>query len=418
MTTDGAAQPTAAIFVNQVARAGQVGPLASWITIAGWAAAAQRRYGAAWMVTPDGVLDPHDALARATAPSRAAAEVAGWRRHLPQVVRTAVNDARRRRANRAFPSRFAAAPWAGHDVRFVMQLHGLWCDAGLGLARRLGVPSVLVVDAVIVEEARTWGTHRPGWSGWAIRSGEAPALRDADLVVCVSEEVVDSVVRHTGRRTGVVALPNGVDTERFTPGPAPAGLRDALGLGGGFVVGWAGSFRRFHGLETLVDAVAELRRTDDAVLLMVGDGFQRAAIERRAAERGVPLVLPGTVAYDRMPEHLRCMDAAVVLGEPGAPFHYSPVKLREYQACGLPVVAAATGEMTRGLVDGVDALLVPPGDAGAVAAALRAIHAGAHPDLGASGRTRAVAEGSWGARLVEGERLLGLGPPAGAAPPA
>lgn len=407
MTAPDDSRPPAAVFVNQVGRTGLVGPLASWITIAGWADAARRRYGNAWMVTPDGVLEPADALARATAPARTAAAVPGWRRHLPQVVRTAANDLRRRRANRSFPSRFADAPWRGHDVRFVMQLHGLWCDAGLGLARVLGVPAVLVVDAVIVEEARAWGTHRPGWSGWAIRSGEVPQLRAADLVVCVSEEVVRSVTRHTGRRSGVVALANGVDTERFTPGPAPPGLRAELGVADAFVVGWAGSFRRFHGLETLVDAVGILGRDDpDVALLLVGDGFQRSAIEARARDRGVRLVLPGTVPYLRMPELLRCMDVAVVSGEPGASFHYSPVKLREYQACGLPVVAAAAGEMTRDLVDGLDARLVPPGDPAALASALGAIRSGASPDLGASGRARVVAGGSWDARLREVERLL------------
>lgn len=407
MVTHEDGRPSAAVFVNQVGRAGLVGPLASWITIAGWAEAARRRYGAAWMVTPDGVLDPTDALARATAPARAAADVSGWRRRVPQVVRTAVNDARRRRANRAFPAHFADPPWRDFRLRFVMQLHGLWCDAGVALARAIDVPSVLVVDAVLVEEARTWGTHRPGWSHWAIRTGEAPQLRAADLVVCVSEEVVESVTRHTGRRTGVVAIPNGVDTERFAPGPPPGGLRAELGIDDAYVVGWAGSFRRFHGLETLVDAVAALGRDRDRVaLLLVGDGFQRPAIEARAHDRGVRLVLPGTVAYDRMPEYLRCMDAAVVSSEPGATFHYSPVKLREYQACGVPVVAAAAGEMTRDLVDGVDALLVPPGDPAALATALRALHDGMHPDLAASGRARVVTAGSWDARLLEVERLL------------
>ena len=403
-----------ALFVNQASRAGLVGPLASWITIAGWAAAAERRYGAAWMATTEGVLDPAGALARATDPVRTAAAVAGWRRRIPQVARTAVNDAKRPRANRRFADTLARGPWDDADVQFVMQLHGLACDAGLRVAERLAVPSVLVVDAVQVEEAHSWGTHRPGWERIALRLGEVPQLRRADLVVCISAEVSESVIRCTGRRTGVVTIPNGVDTELFSPGPADAGLRHELGLDDAFVVGWAGSFRRFHGLETLVDAAAVLtNRVPNLRVLLLGDGFQRAAIEERARARGVDLVLPGTIAYTRVPEYLRCMDAAVVLADPARTFHYSPVKLREYQACGLPVVASGIGEMARDLHGDVDARLVPPGDVAALADALQRLHgepAGARR-LAAAGRAQVEANGSWTSRLVEVERLLGIQPP-------
>jgi glycosyltransferase involved in cell wall biosynthesis len=328
-------------------------------------------------------------------------------------LRTFANDLRRPAANRRFRASIDPSRWTPGDVRFVMQLHGLWCDAGLRLARTLRRPSVLVVDAMIVEEAGSWGTRRPGWARAATRYGEVPALRAADLVACVSDEVVESVVRHTGRRDGVVALANGVDTLRFTPGPPELALRSALGLDGAFVVGWAGSFRRFHGLERLVDAAALLARdVPDVVLLLLGDGFQRAAVEARARDLGVRAVLPGTVPYGAMPAHLRCMDVAVVLSDPARSFHYSPVKLREYQACAVPVVAVAAGEMARDLTAD-DARLVAPGDAAALAAALRALHddpVGARA-LGAAGRARVATGGSWSSRLVAVERFLGIDPP-------
>jgi glycosyltransferase involved in cell wall biosynthesis len=109
-----------------------------------------------------------------------------------------------------------------------------------------------------------------------------------------------------------------------------------------------------------------------------------------------------------MPEYLRLMDVAVVLAPGGAGFHYSPVKLREYQACGRPVVAAAAGEMGRALHDGDDAMLVPPGDAAALAAAIVAL--ARDPDTAArlarSGRDAVVASGSWASRLDTLERHL------------
>ena len=117
-------------------------------------------------------------------------------------------------------------------------------------------------------------------------------------MVCVSDEVRDAVRRHTGRFERVVTIPNGVDTELFSPGPADPGLRAELGLEGRFVVGWIGSFRRFHGIDVLIEAAARARRdVPELALLLVGDGLGRPALEVHARKLGVPAVLPGTVAY-------------------------------------------------------------------------------------------------------------------------
>jgi glycosyltransferase involved in cell wall biosynthesis len=291
----------------------------------------------------------------------------------------------------------------------VFQLHGLFWDAGLRLARAIGRPSVLVVDACQVEEARTWGIRRRGYGGVAERYGEAPQLGAADLVVCVSDEVADQVRRVVGRTDGVVVVPNGVDTHLFAPGAPDPGLRASLGIGeGSFVVGWTGSFRSFHGIDALIEAVARLReRLPNAVLLLVGDGLGRPAVETRARDLGVKAVFTGTVPYPSVPSFLRAMDVTVALA-PSRSFHYSPVKIREYQACERPVIAAAAGEMARDFAD--TALLVEPGDVGSLADALALVHDDP-VDAGTrarAGRDSVVEHGSWIARLREVERALGI----------
>ncbi len=65
------------------------------------------------------------------------------------------------------------------------------------------------------------------------------------------------------------------------------------------------------------------------------------------------------------------MDVALVLAAPDQSFHYSPLKLAEYLSAGVPVIAPRAGELPAQLHDDVDALLVPPGDRVALAAALR-----------------------------------------------
>ena len=78
------------------------------------------------------------------------------------------------------------------------------------------------------------------------------------------------------------------------------------------------------------------------------------------------VVLPGAIAHTDMPEFIAAMDVAVVSARPDAGFHYSPLKLREYMACGVPVVAPRLGEIPRTVHDGEDALLHPPGDSRSV----------------------------------------------------
>lgn len=284
-------------------------------------------------------------------------------------------------------------PW-GTDVAFVWQRHELFHAAGLGLARHLGVPAVLFVPAVKVWEAEQWGTTRPGWGEWLERHAERPALLGADLVACGSQPVVDQALRMGVSPDRVLLTPTGVDLDLFGEPPDPASLRRRLDLDGCFVVGWVGSFRRFHAVEQAVEAASTV---PDAALLLVGDGPERARIEQLARELRVRAVFTGTVPHDELPAYLAAMDVAALLAPRGEPFHYSPLKLAEYLAAGRPVVAPAIGQLAERLTHGVDALLVPPHDPGALGAALRGLRDAPEERarLGKAARATAEAEWSW-----------------------
>ena len=79
--------------------------------------------------------------------------------------------------------------------------------------------------------------------------------------------------------------------------PIRAPRAPALGLDGRFVVGWVGSFRRFHALDQLFDALVGI---EDATLLLVGDGPERPRIELLARSRNVATVFTGTVPHDEL----------------------------------------------------------------------------------------------------------------------
>jgi len=385
------------VFVVAGSSTAQQGPVAALVSTAGWAAAGARVLGQAWIETPGGTISAAEARREGTSPMLGATREGSLRRRVPVPVKTAVKDLRSWRRARSFAVA-PDGPWTGTELRFVWQRHELFQDAGVRLARSLGVPSVLFVPATVVWEAERWGTRRPGWSRWAERRGERPALLGADLVAVGSGEVAEQVERLGVPAARVLHTPSGVDLGLFDGACEVGPVRQRLGLGGRFVVGWTGSFRRFHAVEQAVDAAATL---EDATLLLVGDGPERARVETYARDRRVPAVFTGTVAHADLPAHLAAMDVALLLAPPDDAYHYSPLKLAEYLAAGRAVVAPALGQPAERLTDEVDAILVPPHDPAALSGALQRLRAdpGLRARLGARARTAAVAHWSWDAQI-------------------
>jgi glycosyltransferase involved in cell wall biosynthesis len=382
-----------AVFVLPTTTAGQRGPVAGWISTAGWAAAAERELGHAWIVTRHGILTIEEVRQRAAPPGAPGPPDRPVRRAVPSVVKTAVKDAREARRARAFRPD-PVGPWtaAGSELAFVWQRHELFHRAGLDLAAALDVPSVLFVPALTVWQAERWAVRRPGWGRWLERHGEAPALLGATLVACGTDVVAEQAARLGVPEDRLLVTPTGVDLELFSAPTDRAATRHALGLDG-FVIGWAGSFRPFHQLDQLVEAAAAV---PGATLLLVGDGPERARIEQQAAARGVPVRSTGLVAHEELPRVLAAMDVGVVLARPDAPFHYSPLKVAEYLAAGVPVVVPDVPQLTERVeVDG-NAVIVPPGDVDELARALRALAADpARRDRLAAGAQAAAPAWSW-----------------------
>jgi len=259
----------------------------------------------------------------------------------------------------------------------IYERYSLFSYAGVEVARERGVPLVLEVNAPLSEEG---AKYRDLVLQTTARELERRICTGADAVVVVSE----ALARHA-RSLGVLGervtvLPNGVDPERFHPGISGDALREQYGLSGAWVVGFAGSFKPWHDLDTLMAAVRSLAREGmDVRLLAVGDGPRLPEL----ASAGEPwLTCTGAVDYARMPEHLAAMDAIVVPYPPGGDGYFSPLKLYEAMAMARPVVATRAGQVAETLVHGETGLFYEAGRAGELAATLRAL--AALPDRGAS----------------------------------
>ncbi|WP_296951519.1 TIGR03088 family PEP-CTERM/XrtA system glycosyltransferase [uncultured Massilia sp.] len=211
-----------------------------------------------------------------------------------------------------------------------------------------------------------------------------------DRFIPVSEDLrrwLADVVRIPQAKT--LFIKNGVDTDKFAPGGAPAA--DAPWAAGDIVIGTVARVQDVKNHRVLVEAFARLRaaRPDLAPrlkLAIVGDGPLLPAVREQVAALGLrdSVWLPGARADIAALLHGFAVFALPSLAEG------TPVSMLEAMACGLPVVASNVGGIPEVVDEGVQGLLVPAGDVGRLAAALER-HAGdaalraAH---GAAGRRR------------------------------
>lgn len=230
---------------------------------------------------------------------------------------------------------------------------------------------------------------------------EIQAYRDASLIVAVSEPLRDILVEETGRDPAdILVLPNAVDQTRFNPATvAPRRFFPAP------VVGFVGYLTEWAGLSALLRAIADLMRSDLPVnLVVVGDGPQKERLvqESRGLGLAANVTFTGRVPWSDVPSLMAGFDIAFsgqIQTTIGAMYH-SPLKLYEYQAMGLPIVASDFPD-ARSLLEGSEAgWLFTPGDDASLARALRA--AIAAPDLaerGARGRAALLERDTWDARV-------------------
>lgn len=187
----------------------------------------------------------------------------------------------------------------------------------------------------------------------------------ADRVVCVSERVAAFCVRRIGLASEkTVVIPNGVDfPERDALMDKPAARR-ALELP---VEGlWVGSVARLDPVKRVDVLIQALARLDGVRAFVVGYGSEEQRLKGMAEELGLGERVR-LVGYqqDVWPWLAACDVFAL-----SSDWEGMPNAVLEAMGAGLPVVATAAGGTPDVVLDGVTGLLVPPGDAGALAAAL------------------------------------------------
>jgi len=238
---------------------------------------------------------------------------------------------------------------------FIYERYNLYFPSGVWARRRFRVPLLLEVNAPLYEERRRYGgIALPRLARWS----ERQAWRGADLVLPVTEVLAGHVAATGVPRERIHVIPNGINERAFAGLPDRETAKRSLGLTGRFVLGFVGFMRDWHGLDRVLNFIRSQPRPD-LHALFVGDGPDRARLERIAAALGLSsrLTITGVVDRGDVPAAIAAFDIAL---QPAVVEYASPLKLFEYLYVGLPIVAPNTPNIREVLADGDNGLLFDP----------------------------------------------------------
>ena len=311
-------------------------------------------------------------------------------------------------------------PAIAHIVRHfkpavIMERYYNLAGAGILAAWRHHAPSLLEVNALIVDPPAVFKRRLDDRLGGALRRWATWQCRAATRIVTPLASTVPAGVD----RAKIMELPWGANVERFVPqtdSPLHAALRARLGLPAPEQVAvFAGSFRVWHGVHDFVGAAVQLIEGGDPFhFLLIGDGPERHAAEQLAAPHRDRFHFLGSVPHVEMPGLLALAGAGVApfntAAHPAlraAGFFWSPLKIYEYMAAGLPVITPAIPPLDTTIREGIEGASYPEGDIRALAAAIRRVlEAPERAHMGQRARERVVRDFSWQRHCQELERIL------------
>jgi glycosyltransferase involved in cell wall biosynthesis len=250
---------------------------------------------------------------------------------------------------------------------------------------------------------------------WHVRIADSDGPIDRALCALATEVI--AISRAVARRFAwapkkVRLIPNGIDLGRFTPRPASASLRAALGVPPSApIVASVGRFVEVKGYRYLLEAAAQIERARAGVhWILVGDGELRGELEARARSLGLAPQVHFTGWRDDIPDVLALCDVFVL---PSLREAFGRV-LVEAMAMSRPVVATTGGGVPDVVVDGETGRLVDPAAPAQLAAAVQTLleNPARAGHFGAAGRRRAESRFSLTAHVDAVERayaeLLGV----------
>ena len=236
---------------------------------------------------------------------------------------------------------------------------------GWWLARAKRVPFVLEIRDLWPESLSAVGMGDDQSGLHRVLGGIAAFLyRQSDRIVVVTA----AFKTHLGNKWNVPAekifvVENGVETELFTPDRPDAQLKRELAGGKKFLACYLGTIGMAHGLETLLDAAADLQGSlPEWGFVLVGDGAEKERIADRASSMGLSnLRIITAQPREKIPSYICASDACLVLLKRTPVFEtVIPTKMLEFMACGRPVILGVEGQAKKIMQEAQAGICIEP----------------------------------------------------------
>lgn len=266
-----------------------------------------------------------------------------------------------------------------HEFDIVHDRGYLFGGSGIAIARKAGIPTILQIDddwirtEALTSRIAATRLYRQMALWWCQRT-----LQRADHAFSVSESLRRVTIDEWGADADKVSIiPNGVDLDLFNPGVEPFGVRDRLDAGGDSIVCFVGALGPWHGVDQLLQAFPIALRKDANMRLLLVGGAKEYEIGHLIAQTkslGIAdrVSFLGRVEHEEVPRILVESDVAVA-PYPHADFGFSPLKIFEYLACGLPVITSDVPSTREIIRHGENGLLAKAGDPNELAKAILSV---------------------------------------------
>lgn len=288
---------------------------------------------------------------------------------------------------------------ANVDVLYIRAHFAAWPASIWGAIRRRC--TVQELNGVYADAVVAYPRLRPFLS--LIAAAQRSQLRSASLVICVTDGLA-RWVRGEASHQRVTVIPNGANTELFTPDGPPA-----HGLPARYIA-FIGSLAQWQGVDAMLSATGDPGWPPGVALLIAGQGARSEEVQASAAASD-RIIYIGQVPYGEVPAVIR--GAMAILSVQGAlprttTGGVNPLKVYEALACGVPVIVAdhpGQADLVRQEACG---WIVPPDDPAAIARAVGEVVNDPHEarERGKRGRRAVLREHSWDARAASTDAAL------------
>ena len=238
----------------------------------------------------------------------------------------------------------------------VYERYNLHLHAGRFVAKVIGRPFILEVNAPLAEERDVYGKLTlKTFAKWS----DGVIWRSAHMALPVTNVLADKLRKQGVKEDRITVIHNGADLSQYQQTRAQC-RKQINGIGENDVVfGFVGFIRRWHGLSKVVDFIKS--RPDLPIrAIFVGDGREdKDELEKQIDDLGLSekIKITGFVNRERIPTYVGAFDVAL---QPASTLYASPLKLFEYMAAGCAILAPATPNIKEVLKHETSGLLFDP----------------------------------------------------------